>query len=305
MEEHNIDYDKLVSTTKIEDITSNEYHQYLLRQIKNNDPDCTYLCLSQDGDEYEYLPDNLQDLGWLGYFIGKSTTLQSLVIEGINLLDSPSAMELFCSEVNQNRTIERISLYGLNPVQTNALFKSMKSFLQSNNNLTSINFIASELDESACQQISLSIGGRNSKMSLTRFTIEDCIIEDRSMVDIILGLSLHPQLKELDLTSYDGGEGMGRNSCLALESLLHWTTTDLCGLRLAGNLIGDEGMKIVSKGLVNCKSLHTLDISSNNLGGDGVDSLVSALKNCTKLKRRTQNLCAYFIGDNMPRTCAL
>lgn len=29
----------------------------------------------------------------------------------------------------------------------------------------------------------------------------------------------------------------------------------------------------------------TLDISSNNLGGDGVDSLVSALKNCTKLKR--------------------
>ena len=111
MEEHNIDYDALVSTTKIEEITSNEYHQLILRQIKYNDPDCTYLCLSQDGDEYEYLPDNLQDLGWLGYFIGKSTTLQSLVIEGINLLGSPRAMELFCSEVNRNRTIERISQY--------------------------------------------------------------------------------------------------------------------------------------------------------------------------------------------------
>ena len=140
-----------------------------------------------------------------------------------------------------------------------------------------------KFDESACRLISLYIGGRISKKSLTQFSLEDCSLEDIPLVDIILGLSIQPQLKILDLTNYEG-EGMGRNSCLALESLLHWTTTDLYSLRLAGNSIGDEGMKIVSRGLANCKSLHSLDISSNNLGDDGVDSLVSALKNCTKLK---------------------
>ena len=283
MEEHNIDYDALVSTTKIEDITSNEYHQYLLRQIKYNDPDCTYLCLSQDGDEYEYLPENVRDLGWLGYFIGKNTTIQSLAIEGINLLDSLRAIELFCTEVNRNQTINNISIFGLNPVQMNTLFKTMKPFFQSNNNLTGISLCASELDVLACKQISLSIGGRKSKMSLASFAIEDCVVEDRSMVDIILGLSIHPQLKDLNLTNYDGV--MGKNSCLALESLLHWTTTDICSLHLTGNSIGDEGMKIVSRGLANCKSLHTLYLSSNDFGDIGADCLASALKNSTNLKR--------------------
>ena len=75
MEEHNIDYNALVSTTKIEDITSNEYNQQMLHEIKNNnDPDCTYICLSEDGDYYEYLPDNFRELGWLGYFWSKYNT---------------------------------------------------------------------------------------------------------------------------------------------------------------------------------------------------------------------------------------
>lgn len=287
MEEHNIDYDALVSTTKIEDITSNEYHQYLLRQIKHNNRGCTHLCLSQDGDEYEYLPDNLQDLGWLGYFIGKSTTLEHLTIEEINLFDTSGAMELFCTEVNRNQSITNITIFGLNPVQTNIFFKTMKSFFQGNNNLTGINFVASELDALACQQISLAIGGRNSKLSLTSFSIDDCVIEDRSLVDIILGLSIHPRLKTLDLTGLTNseGQGMGKKSCLALESLLHWTTTDICSLHLTGNSFGDEEMKFVSKGLNNCKSLHSLYLSSNDFGDIGADCLASALKNSTMLKR--------------------
>ena len=277
----NIDYDALVDTTSIEDITSCDYQRELLYEIKNNDHNCTFISLSDNGDIYDYLPENLRDLGWLGYFIGKNTSLRGLSIDAIDLLNSPGAIEIFCTGVNQNRFIEKITFFCLGEAEMRGVLQSMNTFFKCNH-LTDIDLIACGMDAEACRQFCLSVGGRKSIKSLKQVNIEDCEIEDRSMVDIILSLSSHSQLKVLYLQS---NVGFGRNSCIALESLVHWTTTNLQNLNLSYNQIGDESMKMIARGLSNSKALRTLQLSGNDFGDNGVEALVAVLKSSTKLEK--------------------
>ena len=81
-EESNNNYAALADTIKIEDITSCEQNQAILYRLKDNDPTLTDLSISLDsGSSYYdniYIPRDEKDLGWLGFFIGKNTTLQDL-----------------------------------------------------------------------------------------------------------------------------------------------------------------------------------------------------------------------------------
>ena len=70
----------LADTIKIEDITSNELNREILHKLKNNDEsfDKLYIIADDSGDGDDYIPDDGEDLGWLGYFIGQNTKLQEL-----------------------------------------------------------------------------------------------------------------------------------------------------------------------------------------------------------------------------------
>ena len=73
-------YDALATTIKIEDISSNVRNQNILRQLKDNDPtfDKLWICnQDQIDDEFDFCPTNGEELGWLGYYIGKNITLKS------------------------------------------------------------------------------------------------------------------------------------------------------------------------------------------------------------------------------------
>ena len=67
MDEYN-KYDALASTIKIEDITSDELNQNILRRLKDNDPsfDELWICSpEQVTDEFSFCPDNGEDWdGW-------------------------------------------------------------------------------------------------------------------------------------------------------------------------------------------------------------------------------------------------
>ena len=78
MEEYN--YDALASTIKIEDITSDEQNQDIIRQLKENDPNRDLVCICDEDDawsENDYCPVE-EEMGWLGYYIGKNTSLWRL-----------------------------------------------------------------------------------------------------------------------------------------------------------------------------------------------------------------------------------
>ena len=75
-------YDALSSTIKCEDITSSKTNQDILRRLKENDIKFMWICNEEttDRDDCDYIHDNNEDdMGWLGYFIGNSTSLEEII----------------------------------------------------------------------------------------------------------------------------------------------------------------------------------------------------------------------------------
>ena len=74
-----VNYAAMANTMKIEDITSDEHNQTILRMLKNNREDFDTLkikCINDDKDSYAFCWE--EDTGWLGYYIGNSTKLREL-----------------------------------------------------------------------------------------------------------------------------------------------------------------------------------------------------------------------------------
>ena len=80
MEDYNNKYDALVETIKIEDIATDKTNQDILRRLKQNDETFNNLWICNDRGfargssiikERAYIC-YTEELGWLGYFIGKS-----------------------------------------------------------------------------------------------------------------------------------------------------------------------------------------------------------------------------------------
>ena len=73
-------YTALANSIKIEDITSKELNREILHKLKNNDEsfDKLYIIGDDSGDGDDYIPDEGEDIGWLGYYIGQNTKLQEL-----------------------------------------------------------------------------------------------------------------------------------------------------------------------------------------------------------------------------------
>ena len=79
-------YDALASTVKIEDITSDDINQDILRQLKDNELQKNlWICNSddymesEDIVEYDCPGDDIEQLGWLGYYIGRTRVCRSYI----------------------------------------------------------------------------------------------------------------------------------------------------------------------------------------------------------------------------------
>ena len=118
-EECNKKYDALAGTMNIEDISSNDDNQEILRRLKENDPTFTNLCIcnqNQIEDEFEFCPNkfdfcptNGEELGWLGYFMGGNTTLQRLTIWSTLPPSCNAGVEDFRRGLGRNRSIRKLS----------------------------------------------------------------------------------------------------------------------------------------------------------------------------------------------------
>ena len=91
----------------------------ILRRLKEDDPDFTQLWVAGPSLATTwYIPrgPHDQELGWLGYFIGKNTHLEELTLyyNKENRHFSNDAIKSFCKELNSNRSIQKITFYEMN-----------------------------------------------------------------------------------------------------------------------------------------------------------------------------------------------
>jgi len=246
-------YAALANTIKIEDITSNELNREILYRVKNNNESFDKIFIMEDatGDDDEYIPDDGEDTGWLGYFIGNNKKLQEIHFYN-TIIDNES----FYKEMSRNRTIKEIHFDGNSSLDGDKI-RILVPFLQNNHNLISIKLNDCEFEVEDARQLSLAIGSCNT--SLKQIDIANNEMVDGQLVDIITALSMHPQLEELDL-SQNGT--FGRNECTALSTLLRCTTFQLQKLILYDNNIDDLGMGLLLPALRG-HALQQLNLGSN------------------------------------------
>ena len=242
---YNNKYDALASTIKIEDISPDEGEQDILRRLKDNDPtfDKLWICdRYQIVDEFDFCPTSGEELVWLGYFLGKNTTLKHLYICSTPPSSCNAGVEDLCKGLGRNRSIRKLSF-------TRQIFHMLDLFFKHNDNLSAIEVTECDLGVELCVRLlTLAFGDRNSK-SLKHIKIAETEIEDGQLSDIIVALSMHPQVEELDFS----GMNLGRNECTALSTLLRNTTKQLQTLKLQRNNIDDEGIEALTNAISGSK----------------------------------------------------
>ena len=259
-----ITYDAQADTIDVDDITTNSNNRIVLRLIKRNieasKSNSLWIQNRHGNIGNIYCPEGAYDMGWLGYFVSKNDYLKDLHIcpftpaSGASVRD---VIEPFFRGLNHNKSIEGIHFNGVN-LLGGEMFATLGPFFKDNHNLTVIDIKECDLVDEGCRLFALALGSITNK-SLKRVALEHNDISDEGMVDIITGLSMHPQLKYLDL---DGNE-LSTNGCVALSTLLRCSSSELQHLFLLNNEINDKGIDSLVPALTTCSHLKQLHLCNN------------------------------------------
>ena len=278
-------YDAQADSINIEDIASNENNRLMLNRMKRNDPeDNDKLWIHSQHDENgedceDYVPEGTNDMGWLGYFIGRNKQLKQL---GFISPTPPSGtsiaevLEPLLMGLNHNKSITRLDFECMN-LLGGRMFTMMNHFFE-NGPLVNLNIYDCHLGDDGWRLLALAIGSSKNK-SLKTLSLRSCNISDEASVDIITSMSIHPHLEELELS----GTHINTKGCKALATLLRNSVTELRDLDLGDNEIDDEGVDALIPTLKSRSHLETLILSRNgSITSKGWQHLASLLEapNC-------------------------
>ena len=259
-------YEARAKDVKLENITSSQHNADILARIRDDDPDFTKLCVTDhvflSRRSSDYLPEEGDNLGWLGYIIGRSKLLQEL-----HIIHNPNNVNIdaFCGGVGYNRSIQNLSI----SIDLGEGFKSLVPFLRNNKSLSDLTFDFENSIELRCARSIAVLLGQQSSLKCLSF--EEADLGDEGLLEIAATLSKQPQLEELDLS----GNNISMDGCVALGSALEgMRNPKLATLDLGRNDIDDEGLHALVAGLINCHNLTSLNLNENELiTGAGLRSL--------------------------------
>jgi len=268
MERRDFDYYEARARDVIfEDITSCEENAEILQKLRDQDTSLDDISITDDyviaddADRDWFTAGEGDDLGWLGYFIGKSKYLEELFIfswEGVEHI------EALIDGINRNQSIS--SLYiGTNLGGTS--FQYLRPFFRNNNNLAQLT-LDFEVGLECAQSIVLTLG-ESQCQSLTNLRLNDCNLGAEGFIGIATALRAYPQLRGLYLEN----NNIGLMGCIALgDTLRGWGESNLKYLDLDGNAIGDQGLQALLTAMTN-STLEQLYLSNNLITAVGLRSL--------------------------------
>ena len=262
-------YDAQADSIKVEDIATNENNRIMLSRIERNsvhDRNNHSLWIQSehddDGEEcVDYVPEGANDMGWLGYFIGKNEYLTNLNIRTFEPLSGASVMEVlepFFSGISNNKSITHLDI-GFMDLLGGKIFTILSPFFESSQTIGHITIQDCYAGDEGWRLLALALGSCKHK-SLECVEINDNDISDEALVDIITALSMHPNLKSIELNK----NRLCTKGCMALATLLRSSVTKLEWLHLDSNEINDEGLDALLPALKNCSHLKSLSLDDNS-----------------------------------------
>src|SRR6056300_563962 len=112
---HSSHYEAHAQTVNLEDITSSDDNAAILQKIRADDPGFISLGIKGEypDDEDDFIIRREDDMGWLGYFVAKNSTLKYLCIDIYDECDFLSMLDrfgVFIEGPNRNQSIEEIHI---------------------------------------------------------------------------------------------------------------------------------------------------------------------------------------------------
>ncbi len=296
-------YEANAASIRLEEITSSKKNKWTLERLRDGNID--FISFDRYFDFGEDLWD---DLGWVGYFIGKSESLQELAIKRLprRIIDALS------DGIARNQSIQHVSLGGL----SNDGFATIARALGNLTQLESLTWHSNSLNDCVTLGTLLDSGGcKNLKeLSLSNFNEFD-----DAGVAFAHGLrNIGSSLEKLNLSCNDsiGSEGLtalagalansaslgildfsyndfsGAAGLASLASLSDWLqTAALDELRLRCCDINNAGLQALSEDAINhCKHL---DLTVNSITTPGFRHLSNSLQSG---RSRLENLRLSDVG---------
>ncbi|KAK1735905.1 leucine-rich repeat protein [Skeletonema marinoi] len=259
----NYQYDALATSVRLKDITSCSRNRAVLHRIKNSDPGLTCLyMLDEPEDEDEFIVREGDDLGWLGYFIGRNETLKSLYV--YYLPTNRDQVEKFFFGVQRNKSIKAVDI-------CNYINESLSVM-----NLPHVSSMSFECQLEGEYAHYFALGLRRCT-SLKKYS-------GQLTAEIVQSLTTLPMLEKVHVWK-NGGLAISREECMALRELLA-NANKLKHLDLSGAGLEDDGLKLLVEGLACSSSLTDglLDLSHNDIGDTGLQALASSLASSGKVR---------------------
>ncbi len=272
------DYDALAQDIDLEDITSCEGNANILRMLRDGDPNWNkflYIMNEEQGGEVdpdeEFAVREGDDMGWLGYFIGRSEVIEDLQI--LHLPEGGNQINRFLEGMSRNLSLKTLRV--ANDIGFDG-WSRLGNFLENNRNIACFEVEDVVIGQESAQTLALTLG-RMQRSSLKHLSVNDTGLSDEGLTELATGLRLHSQLEHLYLYN----NNIGRDGCIALgNTLSRWPASNkLETLYLFGNVIDDGGLQALVSGVMNCCSLKQLYLGGNrSITAAGLRSLFPLLQ---------------------------
>ncbi len=189
---------------------------------------------SHDSREYEFVIREGDDLGWLGYFLGRSSRIEAITI--LSLPENRERIDALIEGIVRNQSINKFRFASDHGYQS---FERVDCILRSNEILRKLDFSCINIGRNRARNIASTLRLMQHK-SMKSFLFYLNNISDEAFAVICGALRSHPQIDYL----YLKGNNIGRVGCKALESMLSsWHAPNLQYLNLEDNSIDDRGLQ--------------------------------------------------------------
>ena len=268
-------YEARARDVNLESITSSERNALVLEKLRDNDDSMKWMAIVDiDPDVHTFVVQEGDDLGWLGYFIGKSTVLESLSLHHL------PGDKSFGQGLALNQSIQELHLC---EDLGKAGFQTLAPFFQNTNTLEELHLTMLRTSLECAQNIALLLNQCQVK-SLKRLVIDDNDLNGEGFEEIARALREQPQLEELDLAPSPSEDGDVVEYAALGNTMKNWTSPVLKSLRICGSDLNDDELLALVEGMANCVNLEHLYIGANGpitvTGLQALSSLFQSKKFC-------------------------
>ena len=332
-------YEANADVVSVEEITSCEQNRRIFRWLRDGDDEeldefsrCINLSVGNDyrsnhrSNYRSYFSiSKCNDLGWLGYFIGRSKCLRKLEIHGRAGLPFSSPededgeqriINALCDGIARNQSIQDVNLYSLSSDGFAAILRTLGNLtqlegltiwsrpandcvaligtlLESGVKLKRLTPVFSD-DPADTGIVTIARGLRNIGSSLEELDLSSNDIGNDDLLTLAAALSDCPRIKKLDL--YENGFSMARSGLAALSRWLQTAGIQLDRLTVSDCDIDDEGLQAMIGGAVNhCK--HLCLSYNRRITASGFRLLATALQSERCCVEKIELLDMGFVDD--------